>query len=127
MCFRVKKAVPDIAMLKPSRQVGPSGPQPATYDHLQTLANILDQWSPKIWWVHQGIGEDNIRHAGTSSKKLEESKSDKFYAGTIARSRGTCLWARTARLVSCRAYNRKYRLGMITGRFVSCCIGGVQD
>ncbi|OJA18937.1 hypothetical protein AZE42_12744 [Rhizopogon vesiculosus] len=41
----------------------PRGPQPAAYGHLQTLANLVDEWSPVIWWGHK---EDGILycHAG---------------------------------------------------------------
>ncbi|KAJ8594486.1 hypothetical protein M405DRAFT_808898, partial [Rhizopogon salebrosus TDB-379] len=42
----------------------PRGPQPAAYGHLQTLANLVDEWSPVMWWGHK---EDEIPycHAGT--------------------------------------------------------------
>ncbi|KAG1739861.1 uncharacterized protein EDB91DRAFT_1053706 [Suillus paluster] len=41
----------------------PRGPQPAAYGHLQTLANLVDEWSPVMWWGHK---EDGISycHAG---------------------------------------------------------------
>ncbi|KAG1858261.1 hypothetical protein C8R48DRAFT_267340 [Suillus tomentosus] len=41
----------------------PCGPQPAAYGHLQTLANLVDEWSPVMWWGHK---EDRIPycHAG---------------------------------------------------------------
>ncbi|KAG2357276.1 hypothetical protein BDR07DRAFT_1298167 [Suillus spraguei] len=41
----------------------PRGPQPATYGHVQTLANLVDEWSPVMWWGHK---EDGIPycHAG---------------------------------------------------------------
>ncbi|KAG1801189.1 uncharacterized protein BJ212DRAFT_1210928, partial [Suillus subaureus] len=31
----------------------PRGPQPAAYGHLQTLANLVDEWSPVMWWGHK--------------------------------------------------------------------------
>jgi hypothetical protein len=39
------------------------GPQPAAYGHLQTLANLVDEWAPVMWWGHK---EDGIPycHAG---------------------------------------------------------------
>ncbi|KAG2139314.1 hypothetical protein DEU56DRAFT_800661 [Suillus clintonianus] len=39
------------------------GPQPAAYGHLQTLANLVDEWTPVMWWGHK---EDGIPycHAG---------------------------------------------------------------
>ncbi|KAG2132059.1 hypothetical protein DEU56DRAFT_953094, partial [Suillus clintonianus] len=41
----------------------PRGHQPAAYGHLQTLANLVDEWSPVMWWGHK---EDWIPycHAG---------------------------------------------------------------
>ncbi|KAG2119433.1 hypothetical protein DEU56DRAFT_747210 [Suillus clintonianus] len=40
----------------------PRGPQPATYGHIQTLANLVDAWSPVMWWGHK---EDGLYcHAG---------------------------------------------------------------
>jgi hypothetical protein len=48
----------------------PRGHQPATYGHLQTLANLVDEWSPVMWWGHK---EDGIPycHAGIA---LESSQ-----------------------------------------------------
>jgi hypothetical protein len=39
------------------------GPQPAAYGHLRTLANLVDEWAPVMWWGHK---EDEIPycHAG---------------------------------------------------------------
>ncbi|KAG1803411.1 uncharacterized protein BJ212DRAFT_1549517 [Suillus subaureus] len=34
----------------------PRGPQPAAYGHLQTLANLVDEWSPVMWWGHKEDG-----------------------------------------------------------------------
>ncbi|KAG2153853.1 hypothetical protein DEU56DRAFT_771314 [Suillus clintonianus] len=57
------------------------GPQPATYGHLQTLANLVDEWSPVMWWGHK---EDGIPycHAGMSGQPLPAVKMDCVYAGT---------------------------------------------
>ncbi|KAG1756113.1 hypothetical protein EDB19DRAFT_1902286 [Suillus lakei] len=59
----------------------PRGPQPATYGHLQTLANLVDEWSPVMWWGHK---EDIIPycHAGTSDHPLPDVKMDCVYAGS---------------------------------------------
>jgi hypothetical protein len=43
----------------------PRGPQPAAYGHLQTLANLVDNWSPTMWWGHKVDGAV-IYHAGES-------------------------------------------------------------
>ncbi|KAG1878627.1 hypothetical protein C8R48DRAFT_687564, partial [Suillus tomentosus] len=63
----------------------PHGPQPAAYGHLQTLANLVDEWSPVMWWGHK---EDGIPycHAGTSDHPLPDVKIDCVYAGSGAGS-----------------------------------------
>ncbi|KAG2127733.1 uncharacterized protein EDB93DRAFT_1332623 [Suillus bovinus] len=59
----------------------PYGPQPAAYGHLQTLANLVDEWSPVMLWGHK---EDGIPycHAGTSDHPLPDVKMDCVYAGS---------------------------------------------
>jgi hypothetical protein len=47
----------------------PHGPQPAAYGHLQTLANLVDEWSPTMWWGHKTNGKP-IHHAGKSIQIL---------------------------------------------------------
>jgi len=47
----------------------PKGPQPATYGHLQTLADLIDEWHPVMFWGHKGTTE-GVSHAGTSSGRL---------------------------------------------------------
>ncbi|KAL8827183.1 MAG: hypothetical protein Q9170_007112 [Blastenia crenularia] len=61
----------------------PSGPQPATFGHIQTLANLIDEWyeeAERIWWGDKGVvgrgdcavgkGRDadweKVRHAGVA-------------------------------------------------------------
>ncbi|KAG1902876.1 uncharacterized protein F5891DRAFT_132218 [Suillus fuscotomentosus] len=63
----------------------PHGPQPAAYGHVQTLANLVDEWSPVMWWGHK---EDGIPycHAGTSDHPLPDVKMDCVYAGSDAGS-----------------------------------------
>ncbi|KAG1897749.1 uncharacterized protein F5891DRAFT_1241527 [Suillus fuscotomentosus] len=63
----------------------PCGPQPAAYGHLQTLANLVDEWSPVMWWGHK---EDGIPycHAGTSDRPLPDVKMECIYAGSGAGS-----------------------------------------
>ncbi|KAG1773808.1 hypothetical protein EDD22DRAFT_1704 [Suillus occidentalis] len=63
----------------------PRGPQPAAYGHLQTLANLVDEWSPVMWWGHK---EDGIPycHAGTSDHPLPDVKMDCVYSGSSAGS-----------------------------------------
>ncbi|KAH7917402.1 hypothetical protein BV22DRAFT_1135438 [Leucogyrophana mollusca] len=61
----------------------PRGPQPAAYGHIQTLANLIDEWSPVMWWGHK---EDGIPycHAGTSNHPLPDVKMDRVYAGSVS-------------------------------------------
>ncbi|KAG1858948.1 hypothetical protein DFJ58DRAFT_726412 [Suillus subalutaceus] len=63
----------------------PRGPQPAAYGHLQTLANLVDEWSPVMWWGHK---EDGIPycHAGTGDHPLPDVNMDRVYAGSGAGS-----------------------------------------
>lgn len=57
----------------------PQGPQPATYGHLQTLADLVDEWSPHMYWGHKAASD--ICHAGTSVKPLQEIRMDQQYSG----------------------------------------------
>ncbi|KAG1859011.1 hypothetical protein DFJ58DRAFT_726471 [Suillus subalutaceus] len=63
----------------------PRGPQPAASGHLQTLANLVDEWYPVMWWGHK---EDGIPycHAGTSDHPLPLVKMDCVCAGSGAES-----------------------------------------
>ncbi|KAJ4499142.1 hypothetical protein C8R41DRAFT_86778 [Lentinula lateritia] len=74
----------------------PRGSQPAAYGHIQTLANLIDDWAPDMtmWWGHkegEGIydesveSEENrdhkmIHHAGTSGSPLPFVDLDYTYA-----------------------------------------------
>lgn len=50
----------------------PKGPQPATYGHIQTLANLIDKWpvTTTMWWGEKKVGayeQDDgqyVYHAG---------------------------------------------------------------
>jgi hypothetical protein len=61
----------------------PRGPQPAAYGHIQTLANLIDEWSPVMWWGHKKDGIPYC-HAGTSDHPLPNVKMDYVYAGSGA-------------------------------------------
>ncbi|KAF7984877.1 hypothetical protein HWV62_10861 [Athelia sp. TMB] len=43
----------------------PSGVQPAAFGHIQTLADMIDVWAPRIWWGYKVTNVYN-GHAGTS-------------------------------------------------------------
>lgn len=59
----------------------PRGPLPATYGHLQTLTNLVDEWHKVMFWGHKSEAENGICHAGTSDKPLPEVRMDAFYKG----------------------------------------------
>ncbi|KAG1753186.1 hypothetical protein EDB19DRAFT_1902840 [Suillus lakei] len=63
----------------------PRGPQPAAYGHVQTLANLVDEWSPVIWWGHKEGGIPYC-HAGTSDHPLPDVMMDFVYAGSVVGS-----------------------------------------
>jgi hypothetical protein len=50
--------------------IKPKGPQPATYGHIQTIADVIDDWTldknGRFWWGDKG-GSGGLRHAGMSS------------------------------------------------------------
>jgi hypothetical protein len=55
----------------------PVGPQPATYGHLQSLADLIDEWHSTLYWGHKVDGE--ICRAGTSNSPLRELKKESLY------------------------------------------------
>ncbi|KAI4283107.1 MAG: hypothetical protein L6R38_002410 [Xanthoria sp. 2 TBL-2021] len=67
----------------------PSGPQPAAFGHIETLANLIDEWyddSEKIWWgdktVESKSGDGTrqiVRHAGTGNIRLERISIHALY------------------------------------------------
>ncbi|KAF8121354.1 hypothetical protein EV363DRAFT_1186472 [Boletus edulis] len=57
----------------------PKGPQPAAYGHVQTLANLIDEWSPTMWWGHKEKGFP-FYHAGTSDCRLPKVDMNALYA-----------------------------------------------
>jgi hypothetical protein len=66
----------------------PKGPQPATYGHIPTIANVIDDWTLDkngcFWWGDKGYGTDGgVRHAGMSSRRedLGPILMDALYAG----------------------------------------------
>jgi hypothetical protein len=64
----------------------PKGPQPATYGHIQTLADLVDNWTLDehgcFWWGDKGARE-GVRHAGMCSHRegLSRIRMNALYAG----------------------------------------------
>lgn len=65
----------------------PKGPQPASFGHIQTLADLIDDWRTNakgnFWWGSKDINRDGTRHAGTSPnlERLGKIAMDALYAG----------------------------------------------
>jgi hypothetical protein len=65
----------------------PDGPQPVAWGHLQTIADLVDDWTVSedgdLWWGDKGSNHASIRHAGTSAKEtdLGEIVLDAYYEG----------------------------------------------
>lgn len=64
-----------------------SGPQPAAWGHLQTLADLVDDWNVgekgQFYWGDKGMNANRVRHAGTSStpERLGDIDTNALYAG----------------------------------------------
>ncbi|OAP62170.1 hypothetical protein AYL99_04373 [Fonsecaea erecta] len=66
-------------------RMSPKGPQPATFGHLQTLANLIDEWpaeGKRLFWGHKS-DQGDFAHAGTSSGKLGEINFQVGYLGIL--------------------------------------------
>lgn len=63
------------------------GPQPATWGHLETLADLIDDWGMgdqgKIFWGDKGEGTVGARHVGTTGlqDRIGIIRMDSLYAG----------------------------------------------
>lgn len=64
----------------------PKGPQPAAFGHIQTLADLVDDWSTnakgRFWWGGKDGNGDGTGHAGTSAEpaRLGRIQMDALYA-----------------------------------------------
>jgi hypothetical protein len=61
----------------------PNGEQPATFGHIQTLVDLVDEWHIVLFWgdkgLNQPVGIEATRHAGTSEKPMERTLVDALY------------------------------------------------
>ncbi|KAL9110187.1 MAG: hypothetical protein Q9227_005248 [Pyrenula ochraceoflavens] len=97
----------------------PDGPQPAAWGHLQTLADLVDDWGREdamgggrvLFWgdkgVSQAVGgegeEEGVRHAGTAGERGEvgDVAFGAFYEGGGRRGSGEGRRRRKRRLSLC--------------------------
>jgi hypothetical protein len=63
----------------------PRGSQPAAYGHLRTLANLVGEWSPVMWWGHKGDGIPYC-HAGMTLVWLGGWRIDALKQGQVITS-----------------------------------------
>jgi hypothetical protein len=56
------------------------GSQPATHEHLQNIVDLVDEWSPTVYWGHKS-DDGEICHAGTVDHPLPEVMIDRLYSG----------------------------------------------
>jgi hypothetical protein len=60
----------------------PLGPLPATFGHLQTMADLIDDWEDRMFWGHKQDGYAGLPNsAGTSARRLEMPRMNAFYGG----------------------------------------------
>ena len=60
----------------------PKGPLPASYGHLQTMADVIDDWAPRMYWGDKGEVRNSggeLRHAGTAGAPLPTVEMDALY------------------------------------------------
>ncbi|KAK5119615.1 hypothetical protein LTR85_007444 [Meristemomyces frigidus] len=57
----------------------PKGPQPAAYGHLQTLVDLVDDWSAVLYWGHKSDGyPGSPAHAGTATHALPSVRNEPY-------------------------------------------------
>ncbi|KAF4625284.1 hypothetical protein G7Y89_g12886 [Cudoniella acicularis] len=62
----------------------PEGSMPASFGHLQTMADLIDEWEDRMFWGHKA-GDKMTQgpcFAGTSQKRLDPPFLDRYYGGT---------------------------------------------
>ncbi|KZP02644.1 hypothetical protein FIBSPDRAFT_1055734 [Athelia psychrophila] len=60
----------------------PRGPLPAAYGHFQTLADLIDEWHPVVYWGDKS-NQNNVFHAGTSNHRLPQVQMGRMYGGEL--------------------------------------------
>jgi hypothetical protein len=66
----------------------PKGPLPATFGHLQTMADLIDEWDSRMFWGHKADGYNGFpNYAGTSARMLEMPRMGELYGGVKGASR----------------------------------------
>lgn len=98
----------------------PLGPLPATFGHLQTMADLIDDWEDRMFWGHKQDGYSGLpSYAGTSARRLEMPRMDHFYGGVkkdVARSSLSGSFVSGMSMEHLAAsYDMQYNGGMFSG------------
>jgi hypothetical protein len=97
----------------------PLGPMPATFGHLQTMADLIDEWDNRMFWGHKEDGYGGApNYAGTSAFRLQMPKMGELYGGVAGVSR-TSLSGSLVSGISMEhlaaSYDMQYNGGMFRG------------
>ncbi|KAJ5369100.1 uncharacterized protein N7496_008860 [Penicillium cataractarum] len=60
----------------------PAGYLPATYGHIKTVVELVDEWHPSMFWGDKGAGENGSRHPGTAGCRLQPIEPSAPYMGS---------------------------------------------
>ena len=89
----------------------PNGPLPATFGHLQTLADLIDDWDDRMFWGHKEDGYSGVpNYAGTSARRLEMPKMTALYGGVSGASRTSLVSGMSMEHLAA-AYDMQYNNG----------------
>lgn len=89
----------------------PVGMLPATFGHLQTMADLIDEWEDRMFWGHKQNGYPN--YAGTSARRLPMPREHELYGGVAGASRETLTTATGVSMENLAAdYDLQYNGGM---------------
>jgi hypothetical protein len=61
--------------------IRPKGPLPATFGHLQTIADLIDDFQPRMYWGHKESGI--VCYAGTSADSLPGPFMNRLYGEPV--------------------------------------------
>ena len=87
----------------------PVGPLPATFGHLQTMADLIDDPEDRMFWGHKEDGYPN--YAGTSARRLPMPKQHELYGGVAGMSRDSLASAISMENLAAAAYDDMHHNG----------------
>jgi hypothetical protein len=95
----------------------PAGMLPATFGHLQTMADLIDEWEDRMFWGHKDNGYPN--YAGTSARRLPMPREHELYGGVQGVSRESLSMASGISMNNLAAeYHSQYNGGMYNNGYM---------